>query len=373
MKDNVLGADEMRTLAFSSDVLRYTTRYSDTFALPEYPYLPNGAFDRAEALRMLTEEEYGRIDDSGLSWSASVQSTEDKQFAGKCQHLVAEFVFERETDRVSFPLHLFLPYAHPNAELILHLNFHPEFPNRYLPLEELMDRGVAIAHLCYRDVTSDDGDFTNGLARLTGRRNEPHAAGKLAIWSYAASCAATWLLENGFVRADALYVAGHSRLGKTALLTAARDPRFCGVLVNCSGCCGAAISREKTGETLEAICRVFPYWFAPRFLQYVDREREMPFDQHWLLALVAPRKLCIVTAEEDTWADTDAQYLAAEAANVIYQKAGVEGLVCDGMLLQGQQTTRGQIAFSKRGGTHFFSRADWNFFIDFIRKPSNET
>ncbi len=360
----------MKQLSFHSDVLCATSRYSDALVLPDYPYLSNGDFDRETALQVLLMEEYGLIDETDLFWNASVQTTEDKQFAGKCKHTVVQFDFEKRGDHVSFPLHIFQPYAHPNAEMIVHLNFHPDFPNKYLPLEELMDRGVAIAHLCYTDVTSDDSDFSDGLARLVSDRNDCHSAGKLAIWSYAARCAATWLLEHGFVCEDALYVAGHSRLGKTALLTAALDPRFRGVLVNCSGCCGAAVSREKTGETVEAICRVFPYWFATCFHQYANREQEMPFDQHYLLASVAPRKLCIVTAEEDTWADTDAQYLAAEAADVVYQKAGVKGLVRNGLLLQGQQSVDGQIAFSKRGGTHFFSRTDWNFFIDFIRRPS---
>ncbi|MBQ8311094.1 MAG: hypothetical protein IJX80_08810 [Clostridia bacterium] len=359
----------MNNLQFHSDTLIETKRYSKDFWLPDYPYDASGNFDREAALQTVLYEEYGFVNTEGVNVTAEIVKTEEKQFAGKCTHTAVKFTVIKGSDQSSFPVHIYQPTKVSDPQMIIQINFHPELPNKYLPIEELMDRGVAVAHVNYKDVTTDDNDFNNGIARLLTDRNNPHAAGKIALWSYAASEIATWLLANGYARAGALYVAGHSRLGKTALLTAARDTRFTGVLVNCSGSCGAAIAREKTGETVEKICHVFPYWFATYFHQYANREFEMPFDQHYLTALIAPRKLCIVTAEEDLWADTDAQYVAAEAADVIYRKMGVDGLVRrNGMLKQGEKTMEGQIAFTKRGGTHFFSRDDWNFFIDFIKR-----
>ena len=93
----------------------------------------------------------------------------------------------------------------------------------------------------------------------------------------------------------------------------------------------------------------------------------MPFDQHYLMALVAPRRVCVVTAEQDTWADTDAQYLCAEAASVIWHKHGLMGLnQADGFLPMGHNDLKGTIGFSKRPGTHYLSRWDWKFFLDFL-------
>lgn len=362
----------MKALNFTSNIFKETNRYSEALELPDYPYRADGSFDRESALNTVLYEEYGFVDSTGVTVSAEVKAIDEKLAAGKCRVTTVEFTFSKGEDRSSFPVYLCQPYKYPKAPLVLLINFQPyakDLHSKYFPLEELMDRGIAVAHVCYNDVTSDNDDFSNGIARLMTNRQDPHAAGKIALWSHALSEIATYMLENGHATTETLYVAGHSRLGKTALLTAARDTRFAGVCVNNSGSCGAAIAREKTGETVEKICRVFPYWFCTHFHRYADRENDLPFDQHYLGALVAPRKLCINTAEEDTWADTDAQYLMAEAADVIYQKMGVKGLdKTHGMLKQGDRTLDGNIAFLKRAGEHYFSREDWNFFIDFIQQ-----
>lgn len=360
----------MKQLQFCSHTLKETERYSKSFALPDYPYAADDSFDRERALQTVLYEEYGFVNTQDVHVCATVKQVDENQVAGKCSVTTVVFTFEKNRDSVSFPVHLFRPYRFSDVPWIEFINFQSyqaDYHGKYFPVEELLDRGVAIAYVNYRDITSDDGDFSNGIARLLTDRADLHAAGKIALWSHALSEIANYILENGYATPDKLYVAGHSRLGKTALLTAARDARFAGVCVNDSGSCGAAIAREKTGETVEKICNTFPYWFNKHFLSYANRENEMPFDQHYLAALVAPRKLCINTAELDTWADTDAQYICAEAADVIYRKMGVVGLdTRDGMLKQGSSTRVGNIAFSKRAGTHYFSRDDWNFFIDFI-------
>lgn len=139
-------------------------------------------------------------------------------------------------------------------------------------------------------------------------------------------------------------------------------------MVNCSGCSGAAISRDKHGETISVITDVFPYWFTPNFKKYAEKENEMPFDQHYLMASVAPRKVFIVAASDDDWADTDAQYLCAEAASEAYKEIGLTGLYQrEKMLEVGERNVGGEIAFFIREGVHFFSREDWAFYLECLR------
>ena len=351
---------------WKSTVLNDTDRYSDNITLPSFPY-KNGKYDREYVLDLLRKEQYGYIYDEGVSYSVTVGCANQDQYCGKATHRVLKFKFEKNGKTAEFPVNVFEPTDKTDVPFVLTINFQKELPNRYTPIEELMDEGIAIAHVMYEDITTDDNDFENGLASLVTDRSKDDGAGKISIWAYALTKIAEYLVKFGYAKPEKLYVAGHSRLGKTALWTAAQCELFAGVLSNCSGCSGAAIFREKGGETIEIITRVFPFWFCKNFYKYANNESKLPFDQHYLQALVAPRKLCVVTAELDYWADTDAQHLAMQLASEVYEKQGLVGLKNGGLLKLGEFDEGGLLNFSKRKGTHFFSREDWKFLIRNIK------
>ena len=358
-------------LQFRSELLTKTERYSSELALPDFLYNEKGEFDRERTIQLLLSEEYGFLNTDGVTVSVvDVPMKDGAHYAGKCKrHVRYAFMLTKGERSASFPVDLFLPCLDSSCPVVVALDFSMNEKRCYCPIEEILEAGVGVARVLYTDVTSDDNDFENGVAPLLTDRSDPHSAGKLRIWAYAASLIGEHLLQEGIVTADRLYVSGHSRLGKTALLAAALDQNFAGAHSNNSGCSGVAISREKGGETVAIINRLFPYWFAPRYAAYADREGEMPFDQHYLTALVAPRRLSVATAEEDTWADTEAQYLSLEAASVIYEKQGVMGLDPEaGLMTTGASTDRGQIGLIMRSGPHYFSRQDWHFFVNFIQK-----
>ena len=84
-----------------------------------------------------------------------------------------------------------------------------------------------------------------------------------------------------------------------ALFCDKNDERIRFTCVNDSGCSGAAMERGKNpeSETAEKIYRRFPFWFCENYYKYSGKEHDMPFDQHWLIASVAPRHsfvYCIV-------------------------------------------------------------------------------
>ena len=247
-----------------------------------------------------------------------------------------------------------------------------------MPIEEICDHGFAVASFGYQDITSDDTDFSTGLAKWIypdGIRTAPDAPGKIACWAWAAMRVMDFLQTHESINPKNITVAGHSRLGKTALLAAALDTRFACAHSNNSGCCGAALTRNKIGESLQDICTAFPYWFCKNFYAYINKENELPFDQNFLVSAIAPRKVYIASAAEDTWADPKSEFLCAAAASKTYEALGLNGLVIKSEQHPepGQCYHDGNIGYHLRTGSHFFSREDWQKLIAFLNKHSNET
>lgn len=348
-------------------------RYSENFELPDF-LRKDGKFSREKTLNKIVREEYGEIDESGVE--ISVKDVTDEKFdieygysfCGKSKHTALEFRVTKNEKSATFVADLFVPTHVKSPDYVVQIDFMKNLPAKYCPVEELMDGKIAVAHLYYEEISTDDGDFLNGIASVLVNRSDEFSAGKLSLWAYAAKIVGEYLLKETYTVKEKLYVAGHSRLGKTALLAAAKYSIFAGCMVNCSGCSGAAISREKHGETIKDIVDVFPFWFTPNYKKYAEKEDEMPFDQHYLMASVAPRKVFIVAASEDDWADTDAQYLCAEAASAAYKDFGLTGL-CERekMLEIGEKNIGGEISFFVREGVHFFSREDWAFYLECLQ------
>lgn len=342
---------------------------------------------RAELREIICREEYGYMPEAPVDVHAvETQKPDDNMCAGKVRGEYFNVTFTTPRGEWSFPACLFLP-KHPRGgkkpPVVIHLNFRPLVPDKYFPLEEITDAGYAAAQIYYEDVTSDNGDFTNGIAAMypgnEGDR-EPHAWGKLAMWAFAASRLLDVLMTRDDIDTAKIAVAGHSRLGKTALLAAAMDERFAAGCSNDSGCSGAAITRDKTGERVQVITKVFPYWFCPTYKNYAEREYDMPFDQHYLTALIAPRLLCIGSAWEDTWADPACEFMTAAITNRVYRLLETgkvpaldeidfdNGLTAERYPAAGESFIfeGGKVHYHVRPGTHFYSREDWNQYLTFL-------
>ena len=323
---------------------------------------------RSEMLDLLLREEYGYLPPTPINMTFEVQENYIPNFcAGKAdaKKIIANCVMGDK--RFSFPFYAVIPVNEGKHPFFVHINFRDDIPDRYMPSEELVDNGFAVFSFCYKDITSDDEDFTNGLAGIlyeNGKR-EPTDAGKLSMWAWAAQRVMDYAyLNSGNLDLNCAIVCGHSRLGKTALLAAATDKRFKFAYSNDSGCSGAAIFRGKEGETAEKIYDVFPYWFCENFGKYGEGEREMSFDQHYLLASIAPRFVCVGSATKDAWADPVSEFLSCVAASKAFNKP----LVCAERLpIVNDMWFEGDIGYHFREGLHYFGREDWLRLIEFIR------
>lgn len=328
--------------------------------------------NREELLRILLEEEYGLFPPKPNHIEAKIVSREDNFCAGKAFLERIELTCSGAFGKFTFPIMFTCPtYRTGSVPCVVHINFRDLVPDRYEPSEEIVDEGIAVLSFCYENVTSDDADFTNGFAGLVypnGKR-EKNECGKIGLWAWAASRVMDYALTRSEIDCQKISVAGHSRLGKTALLTAATDERFYCAYSNDSGCSGAAISRSKRGESIRNIYEEFGYWFCENYEKYIDREEEMAFDQHFLLSAIAPRYVYIASAEEDIWADPEKEYECCVAAGRYYESLGVKGFIHPNRLPKAEEQFRdGTIGYHIRHGKHYFSRRDWQLFFRYLKE-----
>lgn len=334
--------------------------------------LPSLPKTKEEMIEILAREEYGPVPPAPRSVEA-VQRDLGAKYEHCSGHAVyTEFDLTAHMDGFdcSFPVRCLFPKNHPEkgAPAFVLINFRPEVPDWYYPAQEIADNGFAVICIYYNDVTKDEDDnFSSGIAPEIVKHCGP--TGKISMWAWACSRALDFALTRDDIDPDRIAVIGHSRLGKTALWAGANDERFSTVISNDSGCSGAAISRGKDGETIERIARVFPHWFNGEYKKHGNREYDAEFDQHFLLAAIAPRKLCVGTASEDTWADPVSEYLCCCAASEAWEKTGKAGFVHPDRLPEiGDAFQEGSISFHLREGSHYLDRADWNRYMDFMRK-----
>jgi hypothetical protein len=211
---------------------------------------------------------------------------------------------------------------------------------------EVARRGYALAEFDRTEIAVDANRRSGGLYDAFPNSD----FGALAAWAWGFHRVVDYLLTLPEIDAGRIVATGHSRGGKAALLAGALDERIAVTAPNNSGCMGAGCTRiPHEGETLERIVAVFPYWFSPKLEEFVGREDRLPFDQHSVKALVAPRALLSTEGMEDHWANPEGTQLTYQAAREVYEFLGA----------------RDEIGIVFRPGGHGHTLPDWRALLDF--------
>ena len=334
---------------------------------------------RPQVLEVFAQEMYGHMParPEGLHFSTI---SEETVYAGLgLRKVVRIYLDADQTHWFDVLIHLPKDAAGP-VPMFVGLNFKgndatlDERADFRWPYELVLKAGMGVA-TAWRDSIEPDGKDSKlaeaeGVCRDGGVRswyNKGGDWGAISAWAWGLSRIVDYLETDEAYDTDRLAVIGHSRLGKTALWAGANDLRFDMVISNDSGCCGAAISRRTFGETFAVIDTSFPHWFTREFDKYKGREEIFPADQHWLIALVAPRPVYVASATEDLWADPKGEWLAAKAAEPVYALFGMQGLD-DGMPAPDVSDGDGRIGYHIRRGTHNILAFDWQQYISFMNR-----
>jgi len=398
----------MRTYEAISADFNYDEAKIVPYTLPDPLVLSDGArvknaaewlgFQRGEILDLLKKEEYGEIPPRPDSMRFETLTVRNDALGDTAVRKEIRLHFGMNNGKTHhFDMLLYIPkHAECPAPAFLGLNFKGNHattgeedvaetgfssPGELVfqdargaqserwSFREVIARGYASATVCYHDIYPDFKDKTSEsvfgmLFPEAEHASLPRNYTPIGAWAWGLSRALDCLEAETSVDSSRVAVHGHSRLGKTSLWAGAVDSRFKLVIANCSGCGGAALHKRKIGENVEAlISHGCADWFVTAFHRYSGKEELMPFDQHELLALIAPRALCLGTATLDIDSDPMGEFLAAVHASEIYALFGGAGLPAVAMPPSDVNIT-GSISFHCRTGKHNQTLQDWLHYLD---------
>ena len=128
--------------------------------------------------------------------------------------------------------------------------------------------------------------------------------GLLQGWAWGVSRIVDYLVTDPSIDKTKLIVTGVSRTGKSALVAGAFDDRLAMVAPVASSGGGTPAYRfsgaERGGkEGLSEMMRKYPNWFSPHLHEFWGQPDKLPFDEHWFIALAAPRPFIALEGTHD--------------------------------------------------------------------------
>jgi hypothetical protein len=237
--------------------------------------------------------------------------------------------------------------------------------------ELVLAQGWAFATVNTSAIQADNGAGLNkgiiGLVNKGGPR-KPDDWGVLAAWSWGLSRAMDYFQTDKKIDGKRIGLQGHSRWGKTALLSAALDDRWAVVFPTSSGALGASLEKRNYGENIDIVAGSGEYhWMAGNFLKYGGNWAAMPVDAHELIALVAPRPVFITGGTQENWIDTKGEFLACVAADPVYKLLGKKGIGTALMPAPDTALTDGELAFRNHTGGHV-DLPNWPAFLQWAKR-----
>ncbi len=357
---------------------------------------------RTELISLLKSEMYGQSPDKPPKMKFEIFDLDTNALDGKAIRKQVRVVFNPKQDSVYMDILMFIPKKVKKPPLILGLNFggnqeviedssiqitHSWVPKKskgsinnkaseasrgaaseVWPVQKMLDAGFASLTVYCGDIDPDNYNTTNAVQSLypeLQQRSDNFST--MAAWAWGLSRVMDYLETDKDIDSKEVILTGLSRLGKAALWAGATDERFSMVISTESGKGGDALFKREFGESVERINKVFPQWFCKNFSKYAGKASEMPFDQHMVLALIAPRPLYVGSAEEDLNEDPKGEFLAVKAIEPVYQLYGFKGLPIHTMPAVNQPVYGDRLGYHLRAGKHGITAFDWDNYIKFIK------
>lgn len=232
------------------------------------------------------------------------------------------------------------------------------------PMEQVLSRGYAYASFYTSEVIPDSAEPARAMMPDFPHGPDGKITGAVSGWAAGFSAAIDVLEADPRTDPGRTAIIGHSRSGKSSLVAGAYDRRIDAIIAHQAGTGGAALSRNKPGETIAEMLKNYPHWFAPAY-QHFDEDGAFttPVDMHVLIALDAPTPLLIGNGRRDVWSDPNGTWRATLEAAPIYKAAGTSGLEQDSMR---DANLGADLVYWLRAGGHSITARDWDAWLDWL-------
>ena len=221
------------------------------------------------------------------------------------------------------------------------------------PIGDIIEAGYAFAATYPSQFVPDSAQA--GTAALdTLFPEDLDRPGALAVWAGLAPEVAQAVEELTAPRP--VVAIGHSRFGKTALLSAAWFEEIDAAISHQSGTLGASRLTDEHGEPLGALVRSYPHWINRRAVAYAGSPESLPVRPRDLLGMLSDKSVLLGNARRDVWSDPFGAFVEARAA-----WPGTFGAARPADFREEDRH-----AFWQRPGTHGVTKEDWEAFLAWL-------
>lgn len=298
--------------------------------------------EQEAARSAISDKTYGEIPPRPVHLSYVTKSCNPSFAAGKARLTEIEINLDFGEKEAVLPIKAVIPSRDTPCPAIIFLSRKECVPSEFLPAEEIIDRGYAIINLCIDKVSGAGSSAKTGIGKyISSSRRKRNAAGRIALWAWAAMRAVDYLCDRDIVDKSSIIIAGHGISAECALLCGAFDERISCVIANEPF---ADDFRSASGRE---------YLYCPAF---ADEPRADGIGL--LVGLCRGKKILIGSA-------CDRAYMDSYNERELLRKIGVP---CDTDMDEPCLVESGKMHYHRRGGGEYFSREDWKYYFDFIEK-----
>lgn len=274
---------------------------------------------------------YGELPQKPIHLSAEITSEEPDFAAGKAILREQRLMIETENGEVAIPF-LSAVATEKRLPVILYLGFDGRIPNKYLPAEEVLDRGYSLFSLDLSRVSDINQDFKSGVAgKIARSRKKKNATGKIMLWTWSAIRMIEYISSLEYVDKDKIIVAGHGFAAICSMLCAVVQAEVKYAIAN--------DPYAPIGKGYQAMACEMPYLFSP---EYATMPNVCPIDR--TIDLLCGKGLLLGSAKDKPFSNREGELAAISRLD------------------------KDNSSYHQRGGTEYFSREDWNIYLDFLDK-----